>query len=44
MGICKTVVINNGIKYGSSFFVVPGNEPEFLGMPVCEWLKKMRSR
>ena len=36
MGICQIVIINEGIKYKCSFFVVPGNGSALLGMPECK--------
>ena len=38
MGICNIAIINKGIKYGNSLFVVSANGPALLGMPDCEQL------
>ena len=39
MIICHITIINKGIEYGCSFFVVPGNGPALLGMLDFELLK-----
>ena len=39
MGVCRVAIITKGIMFQCSFFVVPGNRPELLGMPDCERLQ-----
>ena len=38
-GVCKVTVTHKGIKFQRSFFVVPRNDPELLGMPDCKRLQ-----
>ena len=39
MGVCKVNIINKGIEYQCSFFVVPGNIQALLVMLQCERLQ-----
>ena len=41
MGKGRVTILNNGIEYQCSFFVVPRKGPAFLGMSDCEWLQPL---